>query len=911
MLVEQSGIGEDVVAARGYFSATKKSELKALGFPASQQNVPTLVCPVYSVCGDIRHYQHRPDTPRMVNGKTVKYETLAGKTMVVDVHPSIRDRMGDPSVPVIITEGIKKADAAISAGLYCLALLGVYSWRGTNVDGGKTALPDWESIALNDRLVYLCFDSDVMEKKEVYSALQRFKAFLEQRGANVQIIYLPHGNGGKKIGLDDFLAGGGTREELLALAVSTLRPLAQTEADINCPYRKTSEGLIFLKEGAQGSYSISLTNFTAAIVGEIEEDDGADKSRVFSIEAQRNGRRYAFTVPAEQFFAIRRWAVLNIGAGAVVYPGMSCEANAATAIQLLSGDIPEAKVYKHTGWRELESGVHSYLSAGSVIGASQPDTVSVQLSSPLDRYALPEPPTDAARVHAIQASLQMLQLGPDILTIPIFAAIYRAVCGPSDFALFLVGESGVFKSEVAALAQQHFGISMNARNLPASWEATENYLEGVAFAAKDALIVIDDYAPRGGHQDQARLSGKADRVLRAQGNNSARGRLNANLTTRSPRPPRGLIFSTAEDVPPGNSLRARNFILEVSKGDIDAEKLTPCQSDADAGFYASCLSGYLEWFAPRHEALQVRRRERVRELRAKAAKEGASHARTPEIVANLAVGLEFFLEFAEAVKAISSPERAALEKRAWTALLAVAREQGQHHAASDPVQRYLELLRSALASGDAHIAAPNGLEPEIANAWGWRVRTVGTGEFERDEWVAQGRRIGWLNGESVYLEPQAAYGIAKVLGERSNDGIAIGQKTLHGRLKERGLLVAYEEKRGSVVRREVEGRRLYVLELNADTLNSTETAQSALLDNRNGSGNVIPREIPDVGQFLGADAMPNAPENCPQELPKALQIAMCSDTVGQDGQFGQSPERSKEIPNVPNWEAADREEYEL
>jgi hypothetical protein len=45
------------------------------------------------------------------------------------------------------------------------------------------ALPDWESIALNNREVFIVFDSDVMQKRAVHAALARLKAFLESRGA--------------------------------------------------------------------------------------------------------------------------------------------------------------------------------------------------------------------------------------------------------------------------------------------------------------------------------------------------------------------------------------------------------------------------------------------------------------------------------------------------------------------------------------------------------------------------------------------------------------------------------------------------------------------------------------------------------------------------------------------------------
>src|SRR5829696_4501731 len=185
MLIAESGIARDVAEARGYRTIEKKVELKTLGFSDSQRNTPGLLIPVYSPTGEIATYQFRPDQPRIgKKGKPVKYETPSGTRMVLDVHPFAREMLGNPAVPLFITEGIKKGDALVSRDLCTVALLGVWNWRGTNQYGGKMALPEWESVALNGRKVYIVFDSDVMEKREVYAALCRLKNFLESRGAD-------------------------------------------------------------------------------------------------------------------------------------------------------------------------------------------------------------------------------------------------------------------------------------------------------------------------------------------------------------------------------------------------------------------------------------------------------------------------------------------------------------------------------------------------------------------------------------------------------------------------------------------------------------------------------------------------------------------------------------------------------
>src|SRR5215208_4572849 len=101
--------------------------------------------------------------------------------MVLDVHPFGREMLSDPTVPLFITEGIKKGDALVSRKLCAVALLGVWSWRGRNDEGGLTALADWEYIALNEREVYIVFDIDVMLKPGVHEAMRRVKALLESR----------------------------------------------------------------------------------------------------------------------------------------------------------------------------------------------------------------------------------------------------------------------------------------------------------------------------------------------------------------------------------------------------------------------------------------------------------------------------------------------------------------------------------------------------------------------------------------------------------------------------------------------------------------------------------------------------------------------------------------------------------
>src|SRR5204863_6907765 len=75
------------------------------------------------------------------------------------------------------------------------------------------------------REVRLVFDSDVTSKPSVRKALERLTAHLVNKQAHVRQVYLPP-IGGKKVGVDDFLVGGHTLQDLEAL-IEAPRPQPQ------------------------------------------------------------------------------------------------------------------------------------------------------------------------------------------------------------------------------------------------------------------------------------------------------------------------------------------------------------------------------------------------------------------------------------------------------------------------------------------------------------------------------------------------------------------------------------------------------------------------------------------------------------------------------------------------------------
>ncbi len=277
-----SGISPHVAKARGYRSITKLAKLRGLGFSEAQCREPGLLIPIWDVRAKIATYQFRPDAPRVdKGGKPVKYENVVGSRLVLDVPPAAHKWLGDPKRPLFITEGARKVDAAVSRDLCCISLLGVWGWRGTNNQGGKVTLADWEQVALNGRGAYIAFDSDVMTKPEVEAALGRLKTFLESKGANVRLIYLPHGPKGEKQGLDDYLAAGHTVKELYSLASDEIKArLRINAADLDLPkvsetaweaLREANDPPFLFRYGGLPA-QIEKDDHGAAVVREITQD---------------------------------------------------------------------------------------------------------------------------------------------------------------------------------------------------------------------------------------------------------------------------------------------------------------------------------------------------------------------------------------------------------------------------------------------------------------------------------------------------------------------------------------------------------------------------------------------------------------------------------------------------------------
>jgi hypothetical protein len=216
-----SGISPEVTAARGVETVSTPRELPKEYSARQRRRGPGWLATLHRPNGETATV-FRPDRVDPANPGH-KYEqppkSRGGSGNVLDVHPFCQEWIHDLDVPVIFVEGTKKADSLITAfraagvRAVVVAITGVWNWLS---DGAP--IPDLDDIPLEGRAVVVMFDSDVLTKWPVQLAAKRKAEYLRDvRRARVSMTYLPHGEDGQKVGVDDYLADGGTVAGLRAL----------------------------------------------------------------------------------------------------------------------------------------------------------------------------------------------------------------------------------------------------------------------------------------------------------------------------------------------------------------------------------------------------------------------------------------------------------------------------------------------------------------------------------------------------------------------------------------------------------------------------------------------------------------------------------------------------------------------
>jgi ribosomal protein L37AE/L43A len=111
--------------------------------------------------------------------------------------------LNHPELPIVLTEGAKKAACLLSHGCIAISISGV--WMGQEGKGTKLH-PSIRSFIVPGRPVYLAFDSDIIIKESVEAALRQLGRLIKKEHAET-LICLWHLDQGK--GVDDLIVAEG------------------------------------------------------------------------------------------------------------------------------------------------------------------------------------------------------------------------------------------------------------------------------------------------------------------------------------------------------------------------------------------------------------------------------------------------------------------------------------------------------------------------------------------------------------------------------------------------------------------------------------------------------------------------------------------------------------------------------
>ena len=556
---------------------------------------------------------------------------------------------------------------------------------------------------------------------------------------------------------------------------------------------------IRIAEGIDGFVPKPLCNFVPIPLRQVLKDDGLEVERYIEVEAiSPNEKKFGPTMVSMASFESMKWVGTEWGAQAAMEAGPIVKDEVRHCIQSMAtnGCIPEETVYAHLGWRKIE-GSWVYLHAGGAIGSK----VRVEPHKRLIRYVLPDKVENL--MEALKSSLELLYVAPLEITIPLISLVYlsplcealRSVGIEPGFLIWLYGPTGSMKSTIVALFLSHFGM-FDSKSLPASFRDTSASLESATFAAKDSLIVIDDFYPPHNYREKEKLESLAQQLTRAFGDRTGRGRMTSSLKERVNHPPRGMALVTGEELPSGESTTARNFTLEMIPCSVNKDKLGKAQSLRP--MLGQAMRGYLEYLSPQLDSLAKELHDEFVNIRNRAQKENR-HPRLPEAVALLYLGFNCFLDFCVSEGAISKEEAEKLAMEAWKILNLIVERQSELIGDQRPLLKFFNILQELLLQRRVYLASlKNEVPPD-------------------SEHLTPEKRIGWKGDGTVYLSMEVAYTEVYQYCRDQGEIFSIQKQTLIKHIGHYGYLVEKPEK-GNVIQKRFAEERVRVLVVKAELL---------------------------------------------------------------------------------------------
>lgn len=600
-----------------------------------------------------------------------------------------------------------------------------------------------------------------------------------------------------------------------------------------------------------------LANFSAVILHEIV-DEQAQSSRTFIVEVALKSKKKRVLVTAEEFLS-SNWILKKLGAEFIVVAGYGISDTLREAIQALSQNVTALKRISRIGYVFCNNKLYYVHSHGLIGPKADPNPVVLCAHKAFEvRYLRCDSPispvsTKIASVLPLfidlpealsQFDMRAPQFDPQWLIdnakkvfglldaafprelwLPLFAACIRAVLGPADFSIMVVGPTNIGKSFLTGVFQSFFGSRFHGRNLPVSGDSTANYIAEITSITNDALLVIDDVKQDSPIADSVKADRQIDRIARSLGNHSARGRMKGSGGVAAGHKARCMAVQTAETLPTGASLLSRVYTVscEHRKEGATKDVLEQILEASKQGLFAELMSSVIATICTEIGLFKHFGTTYRQEWREQFGSEVSPKTlpRQSEMAEELYAAFRLFLFIVDR----EVPEESLLDEDYcndfWATYSTINSDLAyiliknlRHETHSDPLHRhvglrFLDYVMGALASRQAHIANRDGQAPDnFQHALGWEGNEISEefigedGEPDRRTktvWNPNGMRIGWYNNENLYLSIQSSLAVARrVAASKGDTSFDLTEKSVGASLEEIKALSGHEKGRYTV-----------------------------------------------------------------------------------------------------------------
>jgi len=545
--------------------------------------------------------------------------------------------------------------------------------------------------------------AEIDQVTEHYTALQ-------QRGIRVRVVRLPRRPDEIKVDLDSFIRAHGPQ---------ALQHLLDVAPDFDTWYGLHAPAPFSYARGGIIASGRQIANYRAVVLENVRQHDGTETRTLHRLLTEApNGRRATKDILATEWADERK---ARTALKAATHDGTSWdEPEVVKAVKVLSlaGDGPSHRdEYLAPGWQHIDRRWHYLMPDGAITGDGLVSSPCVLLDDRQlgNHYALCGTGNRQHGAAAFREVLMGMQC-PQPLALLLAAhatlpLIHRFIGSESRPLLWVHGETGALKTSlvratVLALYGSHFTAVPGDGGPVPKWDSTANGLEALASSYRDCLVLIDDYKLATVKKDTL------PRFLHSYSESSSRGRMTEHRTADRSNPARGIVVATGEDLPTGDPGQIGRILLyPLKRGEVNADLLASLQQAGVEGHLAAFWRGFVQelarWLDVRGEAA-VRREIQQRLAQDDEALPG--HQRTVGALRQNRAACLVLCHWLTHTGIISEGEAQQLSAAHLEARQRLAQEQAQTHQDNRPAVIFLNVLKEAVATGEAVILpyVPNG-----------------------------------------------------------------------------------------------------------------------------------------------------------------------------------------------------------